>query len=102
MDYLEEPTSYHLTFLFTHSTQICNLYYLNIHIIDKALLDELGVTNVMAIKDGTTTFLLNKESRQAVSGMYLVDMDGLNGSTLTVEEDEVRVVGRVALIMEKC
>ena len=85
-----------------------------------ALLDELGVINVMAIKDGTTTFLLNKESCQAVSGMYLVDMDGLlslneiqrlpgkklaisfNGSTLTVEEDEVRVVGRVALIMEKC
>ncbi|MFA0372771.1 transcriptional regulator, partial [Vibrio sp. 10N.222.54.F6] len=24
-----------------------------------------------------------------------------NGSTLTVEEDEVRVVGRVALVMEK-
>ncbi|MFA0677226.1 transcriptional regulator, partial [Vibrio sp. 10N.222.51.A6] len=54
-----------------------------------------------------------------VSGTYLVDMDGLlslndiqrlpgkklaisfNGSTLTVEEDEVRVVGRVALVMEK-
>ncbi|CAH6834940.1 Predicted transcriptional regulator [Vibrio chagasii] len=86
---------------------------------DKALLDELGVSNVMAIKDGTTTFLINKESHQAVSGTYLVDMDGLlslndiqrlpgkklaisfNGSTLTVEEDEVRVVGRVALVMDK-
>lgn len=86
---------------------------------DKALLDELGVIDVMAIKDGTTTFLINKESHQAVSGTYLVDMDGLlslndiqrlpgkklaisfNGSTLTVEEDEVRVVGRVALVMEK-
>lgn len=86
---------------------------------DKALLDELGVIDVMAIKDGTTTFLINKESHQAVSGTYLVDMDGLlslndiqrlpgkklaisfNGSTLTVEEDEVRVVGRVALVMDK-
>ncbi|MCC4790379.1 helix-turn-helix domain-containing protein [Vibrio splendidus] len=86
---------------------------------DKALLDELGVSNVIAIKDGTTTFLINKESHHAVSGTYLVDMDGLlslndiqrlpgkklaisfNGSTLTVEEDEVRVVGRVALVMEK-
>ena len=56
---------------------------------------------------------------QAVSGIYLVDMDDLlslndiqglsgkklaisvNGSTLTVEEDDVRVVGRVALVMEK-
>ncbi|CAH7248050.1 Transcriptional regulator [Vibrio chagasii] len=86
---------------------------------DKALFDELGVINVMAIKDGTTTFIINKESHQAVNGKYLVDIDGLlslneiqrlpgkklaisfNGSTLTVKEDEVRVVGRVALVMEK-
>ncbi|CAH6793950.1 Transcriptional regulator [Vibrio chagasii] len=88
--------------------------------LDRAFLIELDVINVMAIKDGKNTFLVNKESRQAVSGTYLVDMDGLlslneiqrlpgkklaisfNGSTLTVEEDEVRVVGRVALTMEKC
>lgn len=56
---------------------------------------------------------------QAASGIYLVDMDGLlslngiqglpgkklaisfNGSTLTVKEDDMRVVGRVALVMEK-
>ncbi len=56
---------------------------------------------------------------QAASSIYLADMDGLlslndiqdlpgkklaisfNGSTLTVEEDDVRVVGRVALVMEK-
>lgn len=86
---------------------------------DKSELNELGVNCVIAIKDGTTTFLVNKDSKQAVSGTYLVDMDGLlslnqiqrlpgkklaisfNGSTLTVEEDEVRVVGRVALVMEK-
>ncbi|EGR0088562.1 phage repressor protein CI [Vibrio vulnificus] len=87
--------------------------------LDKAFLNELDVINVMAIKDGQSTFLVNKESRQAVSGTYLVDMDGLlslneiqqlpgkklaisfNGSTLTVEEDEVRVVGKVVLKMEK-
>ncbi|WP_045607454.1 phage repressor protein CI [Vibrio parahaemolyticus] len=87
--------------------------------LDKAMLDELGVVNVMAIKGESATYFVNKESRQAVSGTYLVDMDGLfslneiqrlpgkklaisfNGSTLTVEEDEVRVVGRVTLIMEK-
>lgn len=86
---------------------------------DKAILNDLGVVNVMAIKDGQSTFIINKESRQAVSGTYLVDMDGLlslneiqrlpgnklaisfNGSTLTVEEDEVKVVGRVVLIMKK-
>ncbi|WP_050940761.1 phage repressor protein CI [Vibrio harveyi] len=86
---------------------------------DKSYLDELGVLNVMGIEHYGTTFIIDKEVRQAVSGTYLVDMDSLlslneiqrlpgkklaisfNGSTLTVEEDEVRVVGRVALVMEK-
>ncbi|HHY0535614.1 TPA: phage repressor protein CI [Vibrio parahaemolyticus] len=87
--------------------------------LDKAFLNELDVVSVIAIKDGLNTFLVNKESRQAVSGTYLVDMDGLlslnqiqrlpgkklainfNGSPLTVDEDEVRIVGRVVLVMEK-
>ncbi|MEZ9503221.1 phage repressor protein CI [Vibrio sp. 10N.286.51.B11] len=86
---------------------------------DKSYLDKLGVLNVMGIEHDGTTFIVDKEVHQAVSGTYLVDMDGLlslndiqrlpgkklaisfNGSTLTVEEDEVRVVGRVALVMEK-
>jgi hypothetical protein len=86
---------------------------------DKSYLDRLGVLNVMGIEHDGTTFIVDKEVHQAVSGTYLVDMDGLltlndiqrlpgkklaisfNGSTLTVEEDEVRVVGRVALVMEK-
>ena len=56
---------------------------------------------------------------QAASGIYLMDMDVLlslnniqrlpgkklaisfNSSTPTVEEDEVRVLGRVALVMAK-
>ncbi|SON51668.1 phage repressor protein CI [Vibrio tapetis] len=86
---------------------------------DKSLLDEVDVMNAMAIKDGDTTYVIDKEVHQAISGTYLVDMDGLlslndiqrlpgkklaisfNGSTLTVDEDDVRVVGRVALVMEK-
>ena len=86
---------------------------------DKSYLNKLGVLNVMGIEHDGTTFIVDKEVHQAVSGTYLVDMDGLlslndiqrlpgkklaisfNGSTLTVEEDEVRVVGRVALVMEK-
>lgn len=85
---------------------------------DKSYLDKLGVINVMGIEHDGTTFIVDKEVHQAVSGTYLVDMDGLlslndiqrlpgkklaisfNGSTLTVEEDEVRVVGRVALVMQ--
>ena len=87
---------------------------------DKSYLDKLGILNVMGIEHDGATFIVDKEVRQAVSGTYLVDMDGLlslneiqrlpgkklaisfNGSTLTVEENDVRVVGRVALIMEKC
>nr|PMJ44736.1 bacteriocin [Vibrio cyclitrophicus] len=74
---------------------------------------------MMDIEHHGTTFIVDKEVHQAVSGTYLVNMDGLlslndiqrlpgkklaisfNGSTLTVEEDEVRVVGRVALMMER-
>ncbi|WFB49881.1 phage repressor protein CI [Vibrio coralliilyticus] len=87
--------------------------------LDKAMLEELRVTDVLALKGESVTYLVDKESSQAVSGTYLVDIDGLlslneiqrlpgkklaisfNGSTLTVEEDEVKVVGRVALVMEK-
>lgn len=86
---------------------------------DKSLLDEASVVNAMAIHEGDSTSIIDKGVRQAVSGTYLVDTDGLlslneiqrlqgkklvisfNGSTLTVEEDEVRGVGRVALVMEK-
>ncbi|KAB0291993.1 transcriptional regulator [Vibrio fortis] len=82
---------------------------------DKTYLDKLGVINVMGIEQDGSTFIIDKEVHQAVSGTYLVDMDGLlslneiqrlpgkklaisfNGSTLTVEEDEVMVVGRVTL-----
>ncbi|MBY8024016.1 helix-turn-helix domain-containing protein [Vibrio fluvialis] len=86
---------------------------------DKSLLDEVGVINTMAIKDGLKTVLINKESRQAVNGTYLVDIDGLlslneiqrlpgkklaisfNGSTIQVDELDVKVVGRVAVVMER-
>ncbi len=74
---------------------------------------------MMYIEHDETRFIADKEIHQAVSGTYLVDMDGLlslndiqrlpgkklaisfNGSTLTVEEDDVRIVGSVALVMEK-
>ncbi|NOJ12765.1 bacteriocin [Vibrio splendidus] len=74
---------------------------------------------MMGIEHDGTTFIVDKKVHQAVSGTCLVYMDGLlslndiqrlpgkrlassfNGSTLTVEEDEVRVVGRVALVMER-
>ncbi|CAH7145551.1 Transcriptional regulator [Vibrio chagasii] len=86
---------------------------------DKSYLDRLGILKVICIENDGTTFIVDQEVHQAVSGTYLVDIDGLlslneiqrlpgkklaisfNGSTLTVEENEVRVVGRVALVMER-
>ncbi|MGO4223917.1 bacteriocin [Vibrio cholerae] len=62
---------------------------------------------------------MDRSSQQAVAGTYLVDMDGLlslneiqrlpgkklaisfNGSTITVDEGDVKVVGWVALVMSK-
>ncbi len=73
----------------------------------------------MAVDHDGTTYIVDKEVRQAVSGTYLVDMDGLlslneiqrlpgkklaisfNGSTIQVDELDVKVVGRVALMLEK-
>ncbi|MEZ8949110.1 bacteriocin [Vibrio sp. 10N.247.311.18] len=73
---------------------------------------------MMSIEHDGTTFIVDKEVRQAVSSTYPVGMDGVlslndiqrlpvkklaisfNGSTLTLAED-VRIVGRVALVMEK-
>lgn len=87
--------------------------------LDQSILDEVGASHVIAIKEGTSTFIINKESQQAVSGTYLVDMDGLlslneiqrlpgkklaisfNGSTIQVDEMDVNVVGRVVLVLGK-
>ncbi|MCM5509786.1 phage repressor protein CI [Vibrio sp. SCSIO 43169] len=87
--------------------------------LDTSILGDTSVLNVMAVFDSDCTYVIDRDTRKAVSGTYLVDMDGLfslnkiqrlpgkklaisfNGSTLTVEEDEVKVVGRVALVMEK-
>ncbi|MBY8277262.1 helix-turn-helix domain-containing protein [Vibrio fluvialis] len=86
---------------------------------DKSYLDKVGVLNVMAVDHDGTTYIVDKEVRQAVNGTYLVDMDGLlslneiqrlpgkklvisfNGSTIQVDELDVKVVGRVALVLER-
>ncbi len=86
---------------------------------EKSYLEKLGTHNVIAVDNDNTTYFIDKEVHQAVSGTYLVDMDGLlslneiqrlpgkklaisfNGSTITVDEGDVKVVGRVALVMER-
>ncbi len=86
---------------------------------DKVLLDEIGVLNVMAVKTNNSIYLVDKENRQAINGKYLIDIDGVlslnelqrlpgkklaisfNGSTINVEEDDIKVIGRVAMVMGK-
>lgn len=86
---------------------------------DKDYFNRLDVLNVMAVENDGTTYIVDKEVRQAVSGTYLVDMDGLlslneiqrlpgkklaisfNGSTIQVDELDVKVVGRVALTLAR-
>ncbi|EKO3541455.1 phage repressor protein CI [Vibrio fluvialis] len=86
---------------------------------DKSYLDKSSIVNVMAVESDSITYIIDKEVRQAVSGTYLVDMDGLlslneiqrlpgkklaisfNGSTIQVDELDVKVVGRVAVVVEK-
>lgn len=73
----------------------------------------------MAVESDSITYIIDKDVRLAVSGTYLVDMDGLlslneiqrlpgkklaisfNGSTIQVDELDVKVVGRVELVMER-
>lgn len=87
---------------------------------DNSDLDNNGIVTVMAVESDCITYIIDKkEVRQAVSGTYLVDMDGLlslneiqrlpgkklaisfNGSTIQVDELDVKVVGKVAVVMER-
>ncbi|CAM2842679.1 hypothetical protein [Vibrio mytili] len=86
---------------------------------DKALLEEAAIESAIAIYDGDSTFIMYKSSQQAVAGTYLVDVDGrlslneiqrilgkklaisFNGTTITVDEGDVKVVSRVALVISK-
>lgn len=82
-------------------------------------MDKGDIANVVAVESDNITYIIDKEVCPAASGTYLVDMEGLlslnefqrlpgkklaisfNGSTIQVDELDVKVVGRVALVMEK-
>lgn len=82
-------------------------------------MDKGDIVNVMSVENDNITYIIDEEVSQAVSGTYLVDMDGLlslneiqrlpgkklaisfNGSTIQVDELDVKVVGRVAVVMER-
>lgn len=87
--------------------------------LDQFFLDELEISNVIAVREGDTTYLVDQESTRAVSGTYLLNVDGLlsintlqrlpgkqlalnfDGSALTINESDVKVAGQVVLFMSR-
>ncbi|KUI97340.1 helix-turn-helix domain-containing protein [Vibrio sp. MEBiC08052] len=87
--------------------------------LEQFLLDELSITNVIAIREEGRTYIVDQEAQQAVSGSYLIDFDGLysvndiqrlpdqqlaidfKGSPLVIGEHELKVSGKVVLRMSR-
>lgn len=82
-------------------------------LFDSDLLVEFNDEKLLAVKDRNQVFLVNTGANQAISGLYLINIDGLlslnqiqripgkkvaiafNNSTLNVSEDDISVVGKV-------
>ncbi|WP_196587354.1 phage repressor protein CI [Aliivibrio fischeri] len=91
----------------------------NPFVLDMSISEELETENLILVKEDSQRLLIDKESTHATSGKYLIDMDGsfsinelqrlpgkklaisFNGSTINVEEDDIKVVGRVVIVMGK-
>ncbi|WP_236783455.1 helix-turn-helix domain-containing protein [Aliivibrio fischeri] len=91
----------------------------NPFVLDKSINEELETENLILVKEDSQRLLIDKESTHATSGKYLIDMDGslsinelqrlpgkklaisFNGSTINVEENDIKVIGRVAMVMGK-
>ncbi|WP_300181563.1 phage repressor protein CI [uncultured Aliivibrio sp.] len=91
----------------------------NSFVLDKSVSEELETENLILVKEDFQRLLIDKESTHATSGKYLIDMDGsfsinelqrlpgrklaisFNGSTINVEEGDIKVIGRVAMMINK-
>lgn len=87
--------------------------------IDNDILIENGVTNLMAIKEIGVTYFIDKEVQTATNGLYLINMDGVfslnklqrlpgnklaidfNGSSIEVNESDIKVTGKVVFELNK-
>lgn len=91
----------------------------NSFVLDKSICEELETENLILVKEDSQRLLIDKESTHATSGKYLIDMDGsfsinelqrlpgkklaisFNGSTINVAENDINIVGRVAMVIGK-
>ncbi|SHO58600.1 helix-turn-helix domain-containing protein [Vibrio quintilis] len=87
--------------------------------LDQLFLDELNISNVIAVREGDKTYIIDQEATNATNGTYLIELDGLqsfcqmqrlpgkqlaiafNETMLTVNEDDVQVNGKVMLTIAK-
>ncbi|MUJ22538.1 transcriptional regulator [Aliivibrio fischeri] len=86
-------------------------------VLDKSISEELESENLILVKEDSQRLLIDKESTHATSGKYLINTDGsfsinelqrlpgkklaisFNGSTINVAENDIKVVGRVAIVI---
>lgn len=89
--------------------------------LDLATLERFGLkpSNTKVIENDAGIYYINKESVDPISGDYLIDVDGrlsinylqrlpgkklaiaFNASTIEVSEEDIKVLGRVAMEMRK-
>ncbi|HGS4994312.1 TPA: helix-turn-helix domain-containing protein [Vibrio cholerae] len=80
---------------------------------------DLEASNTIEIETNEGRFLVDKKLNDAVSGEYLIDINGrlslnhiqrlpnklavvFGNSTVEVSEEDIKVIGRVAVTLEKC
>jgi hypothetical protein len=81
--------------------------------LDQCFLTELGINNVFALRHAKATYLIDQQAIEPANGTYLIDFDGFlslndmhcstdgqwgfdfNGTTFSLEETEVRIVGKL-------
>lgn len=87
--------------------------------LDKAFIERTGSDEVILLEHDDVSYFIDKNETKANQGKYLIDIDGsfsinelqrlpgkklaisFNGSTINVKEDDIKVVGRVAMVMGK-
>lgn len=86
---------------------------------DKSYLDEAEVSDPVAVRQKDSTYIIDKDDKQAVSGTYLVDMDGFlslneiqrlpgkklairfNDSTIQLNQNQLQILGKVVIEIKR-
>jgi hypothetical protein len=87
--------------------------------LDKVFIERTGSDEVILLEHDDVSYFIDKNETTTNQGKYFIDIDGsfsinelqrlpgkklaisFNGSTINVAEDDIKVVGRVAMVMGK-